>query len=249
MVLWTTEHAMTLLPALIFMVILAAVLRLTLGKRSRKVRMIPLQVIAVLLIVLEVGKQTTSFLRGYDLYSIPLHFCSLVLFALPAMAFYRGKHESKVFAVTTALCAAVFLLTAIYPNLIYSAWDIRHFFDDFMCTHTVAFHNAVMLAFLLIPALNLHTPAKGDGKAIAVFIFIYCIIGATAAHVLKTNYNNFYQCNIPPLESLRQLVASALGQTPAQILYVVIVTFMDLGFVSGTYGLYRLCHKLLNKAK
>ena len=96
------------------------------------VRMIPLQIIAVLMILLEIGKQLTSFSQGYDLYHIPLHFCSLVLFMVPIMAFYNGKHTQIIRTITAALCSSVTLLVLIYPVLIYSADNIRGFFHSFM---------------------------------------------------------------------------------------------------------------------
>lgn len=56
MQLWTPTHVQTLLPAIIVMVLIAAVLRLTLGKKDQKIRMIPFQILACLLFVLEIGK-------------------------------------------------------------------------------------------------------------------------------------------------------------------------------------------------
>ena len=91
MELWSSAHVKTLLPALAVMLILSIILRILLRKKDLKIRMIPVQIIAVLLLLLEVGKQAVSFSRGYDLYHIPLHFCSLLLFTLPAMAFYKGE--------------------------------------------------------------------------------------------------------------------------------------------------------------
>ena len=58
-------------------------------------------VLAVILLLLEVGKQTLSIMRGYSLYHIPLHYCSLFIFMLPVMAFYRGKHMDKVGGMLT----------------------------------------------------------------------------------------------------------------------------------------------------
>ena len=98
MQLWTPEHAKTLLPALAAMLAIAFVLRLTIGKKSLRIRMIPFQILACILFLIEIGKQVYSFRHGYDLYHIPLHFCSLFIFALPIMAFYRGKHKEKVFS-------------------------------------------------------------------------------------------------------------------------------------------------------
>ena len=231
MALWTYEHAVTLIPALLVMAALSWLLGRLLGRCDRRVRLIPVQVVTVLLLLLEVGKQVLSFVKGYDLYHIPLHFCSLFIFVMPLMSFYQGKHRHTVETVTMGLCASVFLLMVIYPNLIYGDFNIRAFFTDYFSFHTVVFHNMVVLLCLLMVSLGLYEPKTGDWKVLVWFMMGYGIIASTVAQLLKTNYNNFYQCNIPPLESLRQLVQSALGYWPAQILYVVIVIIMDVGFV------------------
>ena len=67
------------------------------------------------------------------------------------------------------------------------------------------------------------------------------------AHLLKTNFNNFYVCNIAPLESVRLSVEASLGSAVAAILYVMIVTVLDLIFVIGAYWFFRLIRKLLIK--
>ena len=245
MELWTRQHAMTLLPALLVMLLIAAGLKLWLGKRSFRVRMIPIQVIAVLLLLLEAGKQGLALLSGYDLYYLPFHFCSLFIFMLPLMAFYRGKYQQQVFAVTSALCASVFALMLIYPNLIYGAWNVENYFSGYFDFHTVTFHNLVMLAFLLIVALRVHTPApKGEIKATMWFVAGFCIVSASMAHILKTNYANYYTCNIPVLETVRQAVAAAAGEVPAKLLYIAIVSGLNFAFVYGAYWLYRLCLNL-----
>ena len=150
MVLWEPEQIKTLLPSMVVMVLLTVGLHLWLGNKELKIRMIPLQVIAVALLLLEVGKQAVSFSRGYDLYHIPLHFCSLFLLFLPLMSFYRGKHRGKLFAAATSMCVAMFLLMAVYPALIYSGHDVVHFFEEYLCFHTVVFHNRVMFATMVI---------------------------------------------------------------------------------------------------
>ena len=71
MSLWTPEHAITLLPALVGMILLAVLLRKMLGNRDWKIRMIPVQILAVVLLLLEVGKQAVSLWRGYDLTICP----------------------------------------------------------------------------------------------------------------------------------------------------------------------------------
>ena len=250
MTLWTPTHVQTLLPAIIVMLILAAILRLTLGKKDREIRMIPFQFFSCALVVLEIGKQAFSLYRGYDLYHLPFHFCSMLIFLPAIMAFYRGKHEKTITCITTAVLAAVFILTAVYPDLIYSAQAVKEFSTNFFSFHTVAFHNIAMFLFVLIPALDLHQPApQGETKKVLLFILGFCVISASMAHLLQTNYNNFYTCNIAPLEAVRVSVENVTGSTVAAIVYALIVTAMNLLFVTGSYWFYRLIRMLLAKTK
>ena len=245
MQLWSPEHLKTLLPSLAVMLIVSVLLRLWLGGKSRRVRMIPVQIIAVILVLIEIGKQAVSFSRGYDLYHIPLHFCSLVLFTLPVMAFYRGKCQRAADSIAVGFVASVFLLTAIYPCLIYSAGNITGYFEDYLNFHTVTFHNLVMFAFMLIVALDVYRPQKGDWKYPVFGIGGYCVVAAVVAHLLSTNYNNLYRCNVAPLEALRQSIADAIGYVPTQILYVIIVICLNMAFTLGAYHFFRLCSRIV----
>ena len=248
MELWSPAHIKTLLPAMGVMLLLSILLRVLLGKKDLKIRMIPVQIIAVILLALEVGKQVVSFSRGYDLYHIPLHFCSLILFTLPFMAFYNGKYAKQVRAVGTATCGAVFWLTAIYPCLIYGAGNIEGFFTNYLDAHTVLFHNLAMLAFMLIVALDLHIPAaKGEHKLIIVFLTAFCVIAAVASQLLQTNYAGFYHCNVPPIEEFRLMLQPIIGYWPAQLIYVGGLTAVHYGFVIGFYCLYKVIRRLLTK--
>lgn len=238
MELWTPTHAKTVLPAFTAMLVFGWLMKRLLGKKSLQVRMIPLQIITGILLVIEAGKQVLSLCRGYDLYHLPFHFCSLFIFAMPAMAFYRGKRRPQVNAVTTTLCMSVLMLMLIYPNLIYSADNIKAFFTDYFSFHTVFYHNLIMLSVILIFALKLYTPEKGQGKYIIWFMVGFCAVSASMAHILKTNYANFYHCNIPVLEAVRLAVKAACGDVIAQLFYVLAVSVVTVLFVWMFYGLY-----------
>lgn len=246
MELWTPQHAKTLLPALAIMIVIAIILRLTIGKKDLKIRMIPFQILACLLFAIEIGKQIVSFKGGYDLYHIPLHFCSLFIFALPLMAFYRGKHQNTVFEIVAVLCTSMTLLMLIYPALIYGSWNIEQYFIGYLDFHTVTFHNIVMFEMILIVALDLHQPeTKMHLKPLMVVIAIFCVVSASMAQILKTNFANYYQCNIAPLEAVRVSLQSVLGYGLTQFIYVVIVSVLTLAFVLMCAGLYKLLRKLL----
>ncbi len=250
MVLWTQQHINTLIPSFIVMLVLGFVLRMFLRKKSEKIRMIPFQICAVIIFVLEIIKQVKSYQNGYDLYHIPLHFCSLFIFMLPLMAFYHGKHKYVVRAITTDICAALFIFMAVYPDLIYGAWNIENFFNDFFDFHTVAFHTVATFTFVLIVALDLHKPNyKRDAKAIFIFIACYCVIAASMAQILQTNFNNFYQCNIAPLQAVKMSLEPVLGATITQILYVLIVCVLDLAFTQVVYAIYRILRSPLKRGE
>ena len=249
MVLWTPKHIQTLLPALGIMILVAVALRIWLGKKELNKRIIPLQIIAVILVLLEIGKQWDSFAGGYDLYHIPLHYCSLVLITLPLMAFYRGKYAATIREIACGVCAAVTLLTVIYPDLIYSAGNIEAYFRDYQSFHTVTFHNLAILAGFLTVALNFREEGKAAHGSLALFILVFCVFSATGAQLLETNYNNFYTCNIAPLEQLRQAVEAVVGSLAAKIFYVVIVTAVDIAFTLGAYSLYRFLTKIAARQK
>lgn len=244
MQLWTVTHAKTLIPALLVMILIGFLLRLTIGKKSLKIRMIPLQIIGVALVVLEIGKQYVSFKNGYDLYHIPLHYCSLFIFAVPLMAFYTGKGYEKVRAVGAGFCGAMATFLLIYPDLIYSAENVKNFFNGYLHMHTVAFHNLVLFAFVLILALDLHTPTGNREQKYPFFATVgFCVISATVANILKVNYASFYECNIAPLEAIRVAVQNLAGYTAAQVFYVCIVAILTVLYTWGAYWLYRLLHK------
>lgn len=245
MELWTVQHGKTLVPAIALMIGLGVLLRCTIGKKDRSIRMIPMQVIAVLLVALEIGKQVVSLVRGYDLYHLPFHFCSLYIFVVPIMAFYRGKHKDTVCHVCLAVSASLFLIMLIYPALIYSAWDIENFFGEYMALHTVAFHNLVMLAFVLMIALDIPAPGQKMAiKPVVLFVLGFCVVAASMSHILKTNYASFYTCNVPALESVRISLQGVLGTTLTQVVYVLLVALVTELFVILSYW---LCH-LIQKA-
>ncbi len=250
MELWTKQHLITLLPATIVMIGVAILLAYLFRNKDEKIKMIPIQVIAVLIVLLEIGKQVVSLVKGYDLYHIPLHFCSLFIFFLPLFAFYKGKGSEFISSFTVTACTMMALLFLVYPNIIYSGDNVIHFFKDYFSFHTVMFHNLVLFAFILIIALKLYKfNTKKDIISLVVGFLSYCIIAAAMAQILKTNFNNFYQCNIPPIAAVVDNIKASIGVALGQIIYVVIVIIVNMAVAFLSYGLVRLYDKIYQKIK
>lgn len=249
MQLWTYEHFITLVPSIIVMVLITFLLSILIGKKDIKIRRIPLMIISVLLVILEIIKQVKSLIDGYNLYYIPLHFCSLFIFMLPLMAFYRGKKENGINEVTCAICISLGLFMLIYPNLIYSADNIKNFFKTFDSFHTVSFHTLALFAYILIIGLNLHTHSKKENKLVILFGIGYSVIAASMSQILKVNFSNFYVCNVGPIENIRHTLQESIGYVPTQILYVVLLLILHVLFILMSYYLYIGISKLKNKIK
>ena len=248
MALWTWEHLVTLLPALAVMVFVAWILRRTIGKKPLKIRMIPFQILASLLFVIEVIKQIISLRNGYEPGHLPLHFCSMFMVALPLMAFYRGKYQAVVFEIVTALCLTVTLVTLINPTAIYTGENIRRFFVNYFEFHTVTYHNIILFETILIPMLKLYRPAgKMYTKPLVAVVLIFCVISASMAQILKINFTNFYRCNFSTVEAIRVCLQGVLGYCWTQLLYVLAITGVITGFVVLCAALYRKGWKLARR--
>ena len=164
------------------------------------------------------------------------------------MAFYRGKHEAVVRTVTTVLSGSAMLLMTIYPALIYPAWDVENYFSGYFSFHTVTFHGLVYFAYLLILTLRLYGDfGRRECKTTLIAITVFSAVAATAAQLLKTNFTNMYQCNVPPLEDVRQMLISSWGYVPAQITYVAGVTAGHILFLWGVFALSKLLARLADR--
>jgi hypothetical protein len=107
-----------------------------------------------------------------------------------------------------------------------------------------------MLAFVLILALNLCPTSKaGSYRTVMLTIVVFCIVSASMAYLLKTNYANFYTCNIPVFETIRVALTPILGALFTQLIYVVLVALVNLAFVSLAYGLCRILQMKISHSK
>lgn len=250
MQLWTFEHFVTLIPTVIIMILITFLLSKLLKNKSYEVRMVPFKIIAGLLLLSEILKQVISIVKGYDLYHIPLHVCSLFIFLVPLMAFYRGKGEKVIRSLTCTVSLSLCIFMAVYPNLIYGPTCITNFFKNYFDFHTVFFHNLVIFEFILIIGLNLHsTKNLKHDKHVLIASSIYASTAGIMAQILKTNFSNFYTCNIGPINDFVNFVKDALGYGAGQTIYVIILLLLHVAFFYGSYKLYTLLDLLLIKIR
>ena len=133
--------------------------------------------------------------------------------------------------------------------MIYGDYDIIGFFKDYLNFHTVAFHNLVAFACILIVALDLYKPdTKRDIKSIFIGYGIYSFIAALFANLLSTNYNGFYRCGIDAIKNVQLALIDKIGW-PGQLIYNLGMTAATFAFGLVCYGLYRGVLALFNMCK
>ena len=234
--LWTLTHFYQIIPSFLIFALLSILAAKILGKAQPSVRYIPLQIIAVTLLVLEAIKQINAVSNGsYNLYALPFHYCSLFLYFLPFHAFYHGKYSRIINVASLAFLASLMLDMLITPTVIYTDDNIRNFFNAYYDFHTVAFHNLVVFYFMLTVALKLYEKKdKSDLKILSVFISIYLVIATTLSYTLKVNFHNLYRCNVAFIDNVRVAMVESIGIF-GTILYVLILSVLTLIFTSFSY--------------
>ncbi len=248
--LWTRWHVVTLLPTLVLMIIIATVMRRLLINKPFDIRMIPIKIISLILIVLEIIKQVYSIKNGYDPYHLPLHFCSIFLYALPLMAFYRGKYQNGVRSVATSTMTALFIGMLVIPNVIYSEDRIFEFFSDYLAFQTVSFHNLVIFALFITLALDLHKPTgkRGEVYFIAVFGIVFVTLSATMSHLLETNFSNFLYSTVGFIKDIVDALKVSVGETTIKVIYTITLALLHVLLMVGTNYLYLFVEKCKEKA-
>lgn len=242
---WTLTHLKIQMPVFALMALAAWLLRHALRGKRECYRLLPVQVVSLLVLLLEIVKQYMSLRVGYDLLHLPLHYCAVITFLLPVAAFCRGRYAAPLRGVIATLCAGLFALLLLAPDYIYSDIALREYTQNFFSFHTVTYHWLAAFAFMLIFALDLHEPRpRRDLKTGLTVMLIYCVVAATAANLLKTNFHNFYYCLFPPAEALRLAFRQGLGDFGGQALYAALFTLVNLAALTLAYLLYYLLCRL-----
>ena len=246
--LWTMTHLYQIAPTFLALALLSFLAAKLLSKCKESRKYIPLQIIAITLLLLEVGKQINSGIDGsYDLYSLPFHYCSLFLYLLPFHAVYHGKDSHITNAAAVSCLASLTLDMLLMPAVIYSDGNIRNFFGSYADFHTVFFHNLVVFYFMLTIALKLHEfrPAR-DLKIVSIFLAVYVTVAAILSYSLEVNFHNLYKCNIGFIENIRVAVVSKIGIF-GTLLYVTILFILTILFAYAAYFLARLVVNGINR--
>ena len=144
-----TKAELIILPiAFLSMLGIALFLRRLLLNKPEKIQKIPFIIIAILMLVGEFAKQIRGIIVGYNLWWLPLHFCSAFFLWFSLAEFTKGEFARRMRSV--AFLATLCLFVAMYFNprsIIGNACE--NIFSSFLSAHTFFFHHLAIFYFLL----------------------------------------------------------------------------------------------------
>ncbi len=200
---WSDSEKIVLPIALVIVVAIAFSVSYLLRNKEDKIKRIPLMILALINLALEIVKQVLGIINGYNLWYIPLHFCSLFLYFYPLAAFCTGR--VREFGTTMCMVTGTFFVLLFYikpSSIINSACD--NIFNSFNTFHTFTYHHIILLFLFFLIFSKLYRPSTRDFLYSLIGVGGYALIGTTAAHLLDVNFCSLLRSNIPFMETLRQ---------------------------------------------
>lgn len=218
-----TKSELIVMPIALFVMICVAIgLHIWLKNKSEKIQNIPFIVITALLWVGEIVKQILELTSadGYNLWAIPLHFCSTYFIWFTLAEFTRGNFQKRMKSV--AFVATFYLIVGMYigpRDILGGACD--HIFASFYTAHTFFFHHLVVQYALLTIAFKRFQPIKKDCFLCMICMATYYVVALIVAHALKVNFFNLLYSNVGFMEALRVNA----GQVVYTIVFGLITAF------------------------
>ena len=207
---WNSTDVIFLPIALLILIGITLVLYGTLRDKSKDIRKIPLYVITAIILVLEVAKQIYYIVIGYSFWALPLHFCSLFLYAFPLMLWAKGRLQycgNSVALISTSMLLICFYLS---PDSILGPSATANFFKEFLYFHTIVYHHLALLFLFVGLSLDLFDFDISNLVYFWISFAFYSVIVVIFANILHTNFINLLENVIPILEKLRQEFGMAI---------------------------------------
>ena len=188
--------------AFLIMLAITLLLRYYLIDKSEKIKRIPFLVITILMVGGEIVKQIRGIIVGYDLWWMPLQFCSTFFVWFSLAEFTKGEFAGRMrnIAFLTTLCLVVAIY--LFPRAIMGG-ACENIFKDFLTAHNFFFHHLAILYFMLCIALERVDIQKNDAKYWIVSMFAYFTVAVIFAYALNTNYFAVLYCPVDMFDFFR----------------------------------------------
>ena len=201
---YTRAEAIMIPLGMVVVLLLGITLRRLLKEKDHRVREIPLQVLAVMILVLEVIKQIYHLfiMRDWEPWDLPMHFCSFFLIWFTFALFSRG--QVRQLAYSCCLCGGVLVTIMLLacPRMIVNV-ACQNIFGSFPSFHTYIFHFTVVAYWEWLLLLRVYQPNKNHIWQTTLLYMASFVLIIIAAFAFNTNYTNVLTTDIGILENLR----------------------------------------------
>ena len=215
---WSESDKIAIPITLTIIIVLAIILNFTLKNKSEKIKKLPLQILALIVVVLEFGKQFYFIvLDTYELYALPIHFCTLILVLMALSQFLPSKIAKFFKAPAFVFSIIVFALVLVHPSSMIGK-ATSNIFGNFKNFHTFTFHFTVIAYPIFSIALSNYKPRLKDCINICCTVVFYATYAVPLAFHFKANYVNILYSFFEPLENFRL----SAGQVAYDILLFLI---------------------------
>lgn len=223
---YTKAERIVLPIAFLIMLLISLLLRLLLLDKSDKIKRIPFLVVTSVMVVGELVKQIRGMIIGYDLWWIPLHFCStfFVWFSLAEFTSGEFARRMKSVAFLTTLC--LFVAMYISPRAILGS-ACENIFSSFSSAHSFFFHQLAIFYLLLSLALNRVNIRRIDAYYWITCMSVYFTVAVIFAYALNTNYFSLLYFPLRWLDAFR----IAYGQIPYNLMQACVLIFAPTSIV------------------
>ena len=200
---WSKSDLIVIPLTLLIISFSAILLRFLLREKKHFIRRIPLQIIALIVVAIEITKQI--YYHGkpdFTFYVLPLHFCSLFQVLMPLSQFFGSKVASIFKPMTFVYSCLVTVLVLANPNALIgqSTSDILGSFHNI---HTFVFHFSVIAYFIFSIALGDYQPKFIHCINVTCGIIVYAAYAIPCSYHFQMNYVNILYSFFEPLEKFR----------------------------------------------
>ena len=205
----------------------ATLLPIFLKNKSKKIKMIPIQVVFFVLVALEVWKIYTLIARDESFVPLryPIVFCSLVMYTYPLFCFKKNRFSDLAMGFSVIPCIIIFaLFVAVQSGYVMNMMQI----------HSYVFHGAMMAVAVYLISSGLYTFRFKDYFKNGLLVAAYILLCTIVSLILGADLSLF-----GPQSGFLGVVYNNVGYAVGNVLLMAVVMLISMGIYAALSPIHR----------